>query len=57
MPEPIEKKIIKCPKCKYVDRAKETCPACGGSGELTLTKVIPSKKRVVINTYSDWGLN
>lgn len=40
MPEPADNtKRIPCPKCKYVDTAKEICPACHGLGELNLKKI------------------
>lgn len=40
----MNQKTIPCPKCKYIDTAKETCPACGGKGVLTLTRITKKKE-------------
>ena len=43
MPENESEKIVPCPKCKYIDGLRETCPACKGTGKLRLKKIAKKK--------------
>ncbi|MEI8175553.1 MAG: hypothetical protein WCG78_01665 [Candidatus Omnitrophota bacterium] len=51
-------KTIPCVKCKQISPAKETCPACGGSGWLTLKQITkpPVRRPLTEPPETPWSI-